>query len=95
MEDAISREEMKYRLRQIRSRTTQWKQSSFRAGFLEAIDHAASAVESCRQVEGVIVTRCKDCRHATDRHSTLPYCTIHNKHKDPNDYCNFGDPDEI
>ena len=46
MEDAISREEMKYRLRQIRSRTTQWKQSSFRAGFLEAIDHAASAVET-------------------------------------------------
>ena len=73
MEDAISREEIKFRQRQIRSRTTQWKQSSFRAGFLEAINNAASAVESCSKVEGVIVTRCKECRHATDRHSTLPY----------------------
>lgn len=91
MVDAISREEMRYRMQQIRSRATQWKQSSFRAGFLEAIDHAVSAMESCRSAEGVMVTRRKDCLHGTGRQYTTVYCLIHNRQRDPNDYCNFGE----
>lgn len=95
MGDAISREEMRNRLRQIRCRTMQWRNGPFRAGFLEAMDHVSSAVESCREVEGVMVTRCKYCRHASERESTLVYCMIHNRRKDPTDYCNYGEPDEI
>jgi len=92
--DAISRDEMKVKLYKLRSRTEQWKASSFRAGFRQAIDFALSDVDGCRPVEAVLITRCHECRHATERHSTMPYCTIHNRTRGPEDFCNFGDPDE-
>lgn len=94
MGDAISRDEMKAKLYKLRSRTDQWKASSFRAGYREAIDFALSDVENCRAVEAILVTRCHECRHATERQSTMPYCTVHNRTRSPEDYCNFGDPDE-
>lgn len=94
MGDAISRDEMKARLYKLRSRTDQWKPSSFRAGYREAVDFALSDAESCRAVDAILVTRCRECRHATERQTTLPYCMIHNRRKSPEDYCNYGDPDE-
>jgi hypothetical protein len=94
MGDAISRDEMKARLYKLRSRTDQWKPSSFRAGYREAVDFALSDAESCRPVEAVLITRCGQCRSATERNSTMPYCMIHNRRKNPDDFCNFGAPDE-
>lgn len=94
MGDAISRDEMKAKLYKLRSRTEQGKASSFRAGFRQAIDFALSDVDSCRPVEAVLITRCHECRHAAERQTTLPYCMIHNRRKSPEDYCNYGEPDE-
>ena len=54
---------------------------------------AVQAVENCRSLEVCTVTRCGKCKHSTEKHSTMVYCLIHNKHKDPNDFCNFGDND--
>lgn len=94
MEEAISREEMKRKLYALRNRTVQWKSGSFKAGYNSAVDFAMSDLDSCRTLEIVTVTRCKYCRHATERYSTLPHCTIFNRSKAPEDFCNYGEPDE-
>lgn len=91
--DAISRDEMRHKLIQLRSRTAQWGSSSFRAGYRKAVDFALSDLEGCRQLEGVTVTRCKDCQYATERHATLVHCTVFNRSKNPDDFCNYGEPD--
>lgn len=94
MGDAISRDEVLAKLYKLRSRTDQWKQGSFRAGYREAIDYAISDANNCRPVEAILITRCGKCVHATERNTTMPYCTVHNRTRSPEDYCNFGEPDE-
>ena len=47
-----------------------------------------------KSMETATVIHCKECAHATERTTTMPYCMIHNRRKAPDDYCNFGTPDE-
>jgi len=93
MGDAIDRDEIKIRMKRIWGRTTQWKSGSFRAGFVTAMEYAVQAVDNCKSLEVTTVTRCGECRHATEKNCSMVYCLIHNRHKDPTDFCNFGDPD--
>lgn len=94
MSEAISRDEIKKRLHMLKSRSDQWKQGSYRAGFREALVYAIDDVNSCRTLEQTTVTECHECAHALEKQSTMPYCTIQNRTKDPDDYCKFGEPDE-
>lgn len=93
MGDAIDRDDAKTRLRRLRARTLQKKQSSFRAGYIEALELAMDAIDSCKALECTTVTECRHCRNAHERETTMPFCSIHNRRKAPSDYCNYGEPD--
>lgn len=92
MADVIERNEVRRRLEKIRMRTEQKpKRSEYRRGMLDALDYSLSAVDACEGQEVVTVTRCADCIHAAERDKTMVYCGFYRKHRDPTDYCNYGE----
>ena len=90
MADAIDRSEIRCRLKRIRGKNVQRRESSYKSGWEDAIQMALHAAEACESLETTTITRCKDCVNATERNTTLPYCIIHNRTRDPEDYCNYG-----
>lgn len=93
MADAIDRSEIRCRLKRILGRNVQRRDGAYKSGWQDAIQMALQAAEACESMETTAITRCANCRHATERTTTMPYCTIHNRHRSPEDFCNFGDPD--
>lgn len=94
MADAISRDVVKNRIHRLKTRMQRKKPNEFQLGQLDGLEYALSIITACDALEVVAVTRCKECRHATERHTTLPYCLIQNRRKDPDDYCMLSGPDE-
>ena len=93
MIDAIDRDELDRKLYKLKVLIQQRKSSSYNYGYLMAINDAINKMRDCASLETTAVVRCKDCRHATDRYSTMPYCSIHNRSRGPDDFCNFGEND--
>ena len=89
-DELISLAEARGKMRRLRDKSTQWKRSSYREGWNDAVDQADRALGLCRTMDVQPVVRCRDCLHAIDRQSTMVFCTVTNKHKDMEDYCNFG-----
>ena len=93
MADAIDREQLRSRLVRMTYRVRQHRNGPYKCGYMDAARDAIRAAEDCDQLETPAVVRCKNCRHATERCSTMPYCTIHNRRRMPEDFCNFGETD--
>ena len=94
MADAISRDVVKNRIHRLKTRMQRKKPNEFQLGQLDGLEYALSIITACDALEVVAVTRCRVRRFATERTTTLPYCMVHNRRKNPDDFCNFGDPDE-
>ena len=86
----ISRAEAAGQMQRLRNRTTQWRRSHYRDGWNDAIDSAESALNNCRPLDAEKVVCCRNCFHATDRESTLVYCSIQKRHKKLDAYCDEG-----
>ena len=67
------------------------KHSEYRRGQVNALDYAIRAIDDCEAQEVITVVRCRDCIHAMDRDKSMVYCGFYGKHRDPADYCNFGE----
>lgn len=93
MADAIDRELMDGKLRRMRDRIRQRRDGPYKVGYEDACKDAVQKLNECPSLETATVTRCGKCRHANERQTTQPYCTIHNRRRAPDDYCNFGEPD--
>lgn len=92
--DAIDREQMHGKLQRMRDRVKQRRDGAYKTGYKDACNDALQKLNECQSIETTAVTRCKECRHATERTTTLPYCLLQNRRKDPDDYCRFSEPDE-
>lgn len=93
MTDAIDREQMRRKVYTMQNRIKQRREGSYRCGYNDACKDALLKLAECDSLETDTVTRCHECRHATERTTAMPYCTVHNRRRAPNDYCNFGDKD--
>ena len=93
MADAIDRDEISAKLHRMQDRIKQRREGAYKCGYRDACMDALNKLNECSSLETTTVTRCEKCRHATERTTTMPYCTIHNRRKSPDDFCNFGDPD--
>ena len=93
MVDAIDREAMRGKLTRMNDRIKQRRDGAYKCGYKDACSDAIQKLAEIPSVELCPVTRCKVCRHATERQTTMPYCTVHNRRKGPDDFCNFGEPD--
>ena len=93
MVDAIDRQEMSRKLTNMMLSMQQRSHMPFRQGYIAACKDAINKLNECREIETTAVVRCRECSHATERHTTLPYCTIRNRAVEPDDYCKFGEPD--
>ena len=93
MADAIDREQANRKLVQMANRIKQRRDGPYKCGYVDACKDAIHKLNECDELEAVTITRCLHCRHATERTTTMPYCTIHNRRRAPDDFCNFGDPD--
>ncbi len=92
MADIIDREEARKKLFKIKTRCEQKpKKSEYRRGQLSALEYALTAIEDCETLEVTTIVRCRECIHASERDRTMVYCGFFRKHRDPNDYCNFGE----
>ena len=91
MADAIDREQARGKMRSLENRTKQWKDGSFKSGYKSAVRDAIQKISECDSLETDTVTRCRDCRHASEQNTTMPYCTVHNRRRAPDDFCNFGE----
>lgn len=91
MADAISREQMRRKLTYMLHRLRQRRDGPYKVGYRDACNDALQKLEECDPLELNAVTRCRECAHATERQTTMPYCTIHNRRRAPDDYCNFGE----
>lgn len=94
MANVIDQDRLIRKLRALKTRTAQRKTSDYRRGQIDGIEFCIEEAENQQPMEVVAVTRCRVCRFATERTTTLPYCMVHNRRKNPDDFCNFGDPDE-
>lgn len=93
MADAIDREQIYGKLIRMKDRIRQRRDGAYKCGYQDACMDAIHKLSECDSLETVTVTRCGKCRHATERMTTLPYCTIHNRRRGQTDFCNFGEPD--
>ena len=93
MADAIDRETIRGKLLRMKDRIKQRRDGPYKVGYRDACQDALQKLGECPSLETDTVTRCHECRHATERTSTRPYCTIHNRRRAPDDFCNHGDPD--
>ena len=94
MIDAIDREEMNRKLFKLKLAMKQRRNdSAYNRGYTDAVSDAINKAGECTSLELTAIVRCKDCHHATERFSTMPFCTIHNRRRGADDYCNFGEID--
>ena len=91
--DAIDRDQMRGKLNRMRDRVKQRRDCAYKCGYKDACNDALQKLDEIPSLEQTTVTRCRECSHATERHTTLPYCLLQNRRKDPDDYCRFGEPD--
>lgn len=94
MEDVISREEIYSKIYRMKDRIRSHREGSYRRGYTDACKDAFQKLGECASLEVVTVTRCRYCRHAAERETTLPYCTVHNRRRAPDDYCKCGEREE-
>lgn len=94
MADAIDREAMRRKVITMKSRIKQRRDGPYKCGYTDACKDAIQKLDEIPSMETDAVTRCRECRHATERDTTLPYCILKNRRQGPDDYCNFGEPDE-
>ena len=93
MADAIDRETMYGKLTRMRNRIKQRRDGPYKVGYEDACKDAIQKLAECPKLETATVVCCGQCGHAVERHTTLPYCTLQNRRKMPDDYCNYGVPD--
>jgi hypothetical protein len=92
--DAINREQMRMKLMRMQDRIRKRRDGPYKCGYKDACNDALQKLNECSTLASDTVTRCHECRNALERQTTLPYCIIHNRRKNPDDFCNFGEPDE-
>ena len=92
--NAIDRDLIHGKLVRMLDRCKQRRDGAYKCGYRDACQDAIQKLNECDDIENTAVVRCRICRHATERYSTMPYCTIHNRHRGPEDFCNFGEMDE-
>ena len=93
--DAIDREMINGKLVRMIDRCKQRRDGAYKCGYLDACKDAIHKLTECPSLDTTAVIRCRICRYATERSSTMPYCTIHNRHRGPDEFCNFGETDEL
>jgi hypothetical protein len=93
MADAIDRETMRGKLIRMNDRIKQRRDGAYKCGYKDACSDALQKLAEIPSMETATITRCSKCQHANERQTTMPYCTIHNRRRAPDDYCNFGEPD--
>lgn len=93
MADAIDRETMRGKLIRMENRIRQRRDGAYKCGYRDACSDALQKLDEVPSMETTAITVCKECSHATERTTTLPYCMLQNRRKAPDDYCKFGEPD--
>jgi len=93
MADAIDREQLRRKLMNMQNRVKQRRDGAYRCGYEDACRDALANLDRCDQLETTAVTRCINCQRSTEKQSTMVYCLLHNRSKNPNDFCNYGEPD--
>ena len=93
MADAIDRETMRGKLIRMQNRIRQRRDGAYKCGYKDACSDALQKLDEIPALETDTVVHCLECRHATERHSTMPFCTVHNRRRGPEDFCNFGETD--
>lgn len=88
--DAISRCDAHVQMRRLKGKTLQMRKSGYRDGWNDAIESADQALNNCKALEVTTVVCCRNCLLAAERESTLVYCQIQKKHKNPDAYCDEG-----
>lgn len=91
--NAVDRNLLSSKLHRMKDRVRQRRDGPYRCGYTDACKDAIQKLNECPEIETTAVVRCRECRHATERFTTMPYCTIHNRRRGPDDYCNFGETD--
>lgn len=94
MADAVDREQMRGKIVRMLHRIRQRRDGPYKVGYSDACRDALQKLDECESLGTRAVTLCQVCANATERDTTLPYCTIHNRRRAPDDYCNFGTKDE-
>ena len=93
MADAIDLETMRGKLIRMQNRIRQRRDGAYKCGYKDACNDALQKLDEIPALETDTVVHCRECRHATERHSTMPFCTVHNRRRGPEDFCNFGETD--
>ena len=91
MADIIDREQIRSKIVRMSHRVRQRRDGPYKVGYSDACKDALQKMAECDRLTTDTVTRCIDCRHSTEKQSTMVYCLIHNRQRDPNDFCNFGE----
>ncbi len=91
--DAIDRETMRGKLLRMNDRIKQRRDGPYKIGYRDACKDALQKLDEVPSMETGTIVRCSRCAHANERQTTQPYCTIHNRRRAPDDYCNFGETD--
>ena len=62
------------------------------------LDEVSGVVDACPTVDAVVVTRCKDCKHAYinsfSAKSGIALCSLSAKAMQQDDFCSYGEPKE-
>lgn len=93
MADAVDRELIRGKILRMNDRIKQRRDGPYKIGYKDACLDALQKLEECPSLEEITVTRCRECQKATERETTMPYCLLQNRRKDPDDYCRYGEPD--
>lgn len=88
--DAISRYDAHVQMRRLKDKTLQMRKSGYRDGWNDAIESADQALNNCKALDVTTVVCCRNCLNAAERESTLVYCPIQKKYKNPDAYCDEG-----
>ena len=89
-EDVISRDLIEGKLKRMQDRVKQRRDGSYKCGYNDACNDALQKVNECPSADTTSITYCKDCIHASDRETTMPFCIIQNRRKMPESYCENG-----
>jgi len=91
--NAIDKDQLEKKLVRMQHRIRQRRDGPYKIGYNDACKDAIQKMNECDILETPTVIRCRECRHSTERQSTMVYCTIHNKRKYPDEYCNLNESD--
>lgn len=93
MADAVDREQMRGKIVRMQHRIRQRRDGPYKVGYQDACKDALQKLDECDGMRLKAVVECHECRHASERHTTMPYCALTNRRKAPDDYCRFGEKD--